>query len=146
MTLYSEHMLFVNPQCSIPEDAIQESFVRASGPGGQHVNKVSTAVQLRFDPGQTCLSEEVCARLMVIAGHLATQSGIILITVQDSRSRERNREEARRRLAQLIRSAFVVPKPRRVTKPSAAKKEKRLMEKKKKSSLKQSRQRVNPDE
>ena len=133
-------MIQVTPSIAIDESEIEESFVRASGPGGQHVNKVSSAVQIRFDARRSPnLPNEVAIRLMKLAGSRLTQDGVIVITAQEHRSQSRNREEALARLVELIRQAEVRPKVRRATKPTKASKERRLASKEKRSSVKSTR-------
>lgn len=133
-------MLEVTAALSIAENELQESFVRASGPGGQNVNKVATAVQLRFDVrGSPSLPEAVRQRLLKLAASRITTEGVLVIEAQRFRSQEQNRADARERLAAIIRQATVVPKTRRTTKPSRAAKEKRLESKKRRSETKQLR-------
>ena len=135
-------MIQVTPSIAIDESEIAESFVRASGPGGQHVNKVSTAVELRFDVRRSpSLPNDVALRLMRAAGSRLTQDGVIVIVAQDHRSQKRNREEALGRLLQMIREAAVAPVKRRATKPTKASKERRLASKERRSSVKAGRSR-----
>lgn len=130
-------MLEVTATLSIAENELQESFVRASGPGGQNVNKVATAVQLRFDVhGSPSLPEAVRERLLKLAAHRLTSEGVLLIEARRFRTQEQNRADARERLAALIRQATVAPKTRRATKPSRASKEKRLESKRRRGEKK----------
>ena len=116
-------MIRVTDTISLDDDELQESFVRASGPGGQNVNKVSTAVQLRFDVRRSrSLPNDVAIRLMRIAGSRLTKDGVLVLIAQNSRTQERNRAEARERLFDMIREAAVKPLPRRATKPTKASK------------------------
>lgn len=122
---------------SIDESELSESFVRASGPGGQNVNKVSSAVQLRFDVRNSpSLPNDVAVRLMRLAGKRLTKEGVIVIVAQAHRDQVRNRAEARDRLFALIRQASVRPKPRRATKVPKAQKRQRLESKKHRSGIK----------
>jgi ribosome-associated protein len=138
--------LVVTPTLTIPDEAIEERFVRASGPGGQNVNKVATAVQLRFDPARAGLSDEVRDRLRAQAGSRLTDEGVIMIDARSHRTQSQNRDEARERLAELIRRALVRPKRRHKTKPSRAAKERRIDVKKRRGETKRGRSRHQGDE
>jgi ribosome-associated protein len=130
----------ITDQISLDERELEERFVRASGPGGQNVNKVSTAVELRFDVvGSPSLPEGVRARLARLAGRRLSDEGILVIRADRFRTQERNREDARERLAELIRKATIVPKRRVPTKPSRASKERRRDDKKKRGRVKRLR-------
>lgn len=120
-------MIRVNAQIELDEREIQEDFVRASGPGGQNVNKVSTAVQLRFDVGRSpSLPDLVRVRLIALAGRRITQDGMLILSADRYRSKRRNRDDALERLLELIREACEVGKPRRPTRPTLASKKRRL--------------------
>ncbi|MEH3145885.1 MAG: alternative ribosome rescue aminoacyl-tRNA hydrolase ArfB [Methylobacterium frigidaeris] len=128
------------PSITIDEAELEESFVRASGPGGQNVNKLSTAVQLRFDVRRSpSLPNAVAIRLMKLAGRRLTGDGVLVITAQTHRTQERNRAEARERLAELVREAAVPPVPRRPTRPTLASKKRRLETKGQRSATKRLR-------
>lgn len=139
--------LRISARLVIPAAELEESFVRSSGPGGQNVNKVATAVQLRFDvSGSPSLSEYVRGRLIRLAGNRVTQDGVLLIEAQEFRQRERNREAARERLAELIREACKRPRKRVATKPTKASKQRRLQEKTRRSQIKRHRAKPGSDD
>jgi ribosome-associated protein len=130
-------MIRITDHISIVEDELEERFIRASGPGGQNVNKLNTAVQLRFDVRHSpALRDDVRARLTRLAGRRLTNDGVLVITAQRHRTQERNRQDALDRLIELIRRAAVAPKPRRPTKPTKGSKERRLQGKKQRSTIK----------
>jgi ribosome-associated protein len=133
-------MIRVTPKINIDEREIEESFVRASGPGGQNVNKLSTAVQLRFDVRHSpSLPAEVAARLEHLAGARLTREGVLVITAQRHRTQARNREDALERLVDLIRRAAIAPVPRRPTKPTKASRVRRIESKKHRGGIKKLR-------
>lgn len=119
-------MIVVTDSLTLSDDEISERFVKASGPGGQHVNKTSSAVELRFDVRASSLAEDVKARLERLAGSRLTQDGVIVLFSQGTRSQEMNRQEVRERLAELVRRALYKPKPRKPTKPTYASKLRRV--------------------
>ena len=119
-------MLEITSTFHIDERELQFDYIRASGPGGQNVNKVATAVQLRFDVQASSLPEDAKTRLLALAGHRMTNEGVLLIEAKRFRTQEQNREDTLERFVELVRRALVKPKPRKKTKPSAASKEKRL--------------------
>lgn len=135
--------LEVAPGVVIPDSDLSFAFVRASGPGGQNVNKVSSAVQLRFEmASSSALSDGVKSRLRTLAGRRVTDDGAILIIARNQRSQEHNRREALERLADLVRRALVPPKPRKATKPTRASRERRLEGKARQQQTKRGRRRV----
>jgi ribosome-associated protein len=133
-------MIRINARIAIDEREIGESFVRASGPGGQNVNKLSTAVQLRFDVrGSPSLPDDVKARLERLAGTRLTREGVLVITAQRHRTQARNRQDALDRLVDLVRRAATPPVPRRSTKPTRASRERRIEGKKHRGGIKRLR-------
>jgi ribosome-associated protein len=133
-------MIAVTPAISIEEWEVEERFIRASGPGGQNVNKVASAVQLRFDVRHSpSLPEGVRQRLMRLAGRRVTQEGVLVITAQRHRTQEANRRDALDRLIELIRRAAEPPVPRKPTKPTHASRRRRLEAKSRRSALKRTR-------
>lgn len=135
-------VIAVTPDITIDEREIRFEFVRATGPGGQKVNKTSSAVQLRFDVrGSPSLPEEVRSRLMTLAGRRVSEEGILVIEAKRFRSQDRNRRDAVDRLCSLIRQAARKPRRRRATRPGSAARERRLQEKKRRSALKKQRNR-----
>jgi ribosome-associated protein len=133
-------MLEITPSLKLDERELEIDFVRASGPGGQNVNKVATAAQLRFSLRASSLPDDVKTRLSRLAGKRVSNEGILLIEAKRFRTQEQNREDAIQRFAELVRKATVLPKHRKKTKPSAASKEKRLKEKKIRGEIKKMRQ------
>jgi len=132
-------MLRINRNLSIDENDLEIGFVRASGPGGQNVNKLSTAAQLRFDTRRITLPEDARARLAGLAGQRMTKDGVIVIHAQRFRTQERNRADAVERLVELLREAMVRPTPRRPTRPTLASKQRRLEGKKRRGDVKAGR-------
>lgn len=139
--------LEIAPGLVIDDGELEERFVRASGPGGQNVNKVSTAVQLRFDPSRSpALSDDVRERLRVLAGSRMTNDGVLVIDARAHRTQSQNREEARERLADLIRRSLVRPKRRKKTRPGLAAKQRRIDTKKRRGAIKSGRGKLRGDE
>ena len=138
--------LEITPTLVIDDAELEERFVRASGPGGQNVNKVSTAVQLRFDVGRSRLDGEVRARLRALAGSRMTGEDVLLIDARAHRTQGQNRDEARDRLADLIRRALVRPKRRTKTRPGTAARQRRLDTKKIRAQTKRGRGKLRSDD
>ena len=139
-------MLHVTPSIVIPDNELDERFVRASGPGGQNVNKVSTAVELRFNVAASTLPDDVKARLRALAGKKMAADGVLSIDSREHRTQARNRAEARARLAALLRKAAIRPKKRRKTKPTKSARERRLVAKTQRAGVKARRARVRADD
>jgi ribosome-associated protein len=135
----------ISPPSLLDRLVIDERFVRGSGPGGQNVNKVATAVELRVDLSASALPEDVKARLIALAGRRATSDGVLLIDAREHRTQSQNREAARARLLALVEQALHRPKKRTRTRPTKAAKERRLESKKKRSKAKDRRRRVSDD-
>jgi ribosome-associated protein len=136
----------VTPTLTIDDSEIEERFVRASGPGGQNVNKVASAVELRFDAARSpALGPDVLQRLRAIAGARMTDDGVVVIDARRHRTQHQNREDARNRLAALIREALVRPRKRRKTRPTGASKERRIASKRHRSEAKRQRGKVRDD-
>lgn len=133
-------MIEITPSLQIDERDLQIDYVRASGPGGQNVNKVATVAQLRFDVPRASLPEEVKARLIQLAGKRINREGILLIEAKRYRTQEQNREDALRRFVELVRKALIPPKRRKKTSPTQASREERLKEKKRRGEIKRLRQ------
>jgi len=134
-------MIRITDSIAIDESELEESFIRSSGPGGQNVNKLSTAVQLRFDVRRSpSLPNDVAVRLAQLCGRRLTKDGVLVIVAQRHRTQERNRADALDRLVDLIRQAAVKPIPRRPTKPTKASRQRRLEGKKRRSGIKSLRQ------
>jgi len=134
-------MIQITHDLAIDEEELQEEFAQAAGPGGQNVNKVASAVRLRFDAARSpSLPEEVRVRLLRLAGQRVTADGVIIIHARRFRTQEQNRADARARLIELIRRAAVAPRPRRPTRPSQAAQLRRLEAKRRRSQLKRARQ------
>lgn len=139
-------MIQITDTLAIDDREVEERFVRASGPGGQNVNKVSTAVQLRFDVDASSLPDEIKTRLVTLAGSRMTVDGVLVIDAREHRTQAQNREAARERLVELIARAARKPKKRRATKPSKAAKERRLVSKKRRGEIKSARGKTRTDE
>ena len=137
-------MIRVTKDISLNENEIKVEFIRSSGPGGQNVNKVATAVQLRFDVANSpSLPEDVRKRIVIIAGKRVTEDGILIISARRYRSQDKNRKDASDRLLQLIRRAAMKPKIRRKTKPTKVSKQKRLESKRHRGQIKKTRRPIN---
>jgi ribosome-associated protein len=132
-------MIDITDELAIDERELEERFVRASGPGGQNVNKVSTAVQLRFDIDPSSLPPEVKARLRTLAGKRVTADGVLVIDSREHRTQAQNREAARARLVALLQRAAHRPKARRKTRPTGGAREQRIQSKKKRAEVKEAR-------
>lgn len=139
-------MIQITPSLAIDEREISEEFIRAAGPGGQHVNKVASAVQLRFDIAHSpSLPEEVRQRLLRQVRHRLTDEGVLIITAREARTQVQNRAAALAQFVEIVRRATIAPKPRRKTAPSATAKAQRLQRKRQRSDLKRIRRSVHKD-
>ncbi len=138
-------MIQITDTIAVDEAEFDERFVRSSGPGGQNVNKVASAVELRFDVHASSLPVDVKARLLALAGHRATDAGVVVIDSREHRTQAQNREAARARLVSLIQAAAKRPKRRKPTRPSGASRERRLASKKRRGEVKASRARGDDD-
>jgi ribosome-associated protein len=137
-------MIVITDEISISEEELKFKFVRSSGPGGQNVNKVSTAVQLRFDVvGSSTLPSDIRSRLMTLAGNRVTENGVLVIDAQQYSSQSQNRQAAIERLVDLIKQASIPPKVRRKTKPSAGAMQRRVESKRRRGEVKQLRKPLN---
>jgi ribosome-associated protein len=139
-------MIAISPSLFLDEREIEERFVRSSGPGGQNVNKVATAVQLRLDVNASSLPDAIKERLKTVAGSRMTDEGVLVIDAREHRTQTQNREAARERLVAIIPRAAHKPKKRRPTKPGKAAKEKRLATKKRRGEIKATRQKTAADD
>ena len=138
-------LIRITDRLALDDAELEERFVRASGPGGQNVNKVSTAVELRFNVSDSSLPPDVRTRLIALAGKRLTAEGILLIDSREHRTQAQNREAARARLVALLQRATVAPKRRRATRPKAGAREQRLASKKRRSDVKKLRGRTDSD-
>lgn len=141
---YTLRMLRRPNVISIDESLVQEQFVRAPGPGGQNVNKVATAVQLRYDVGRAAMPDDMRRRLALLAGSMMTRDGTLLIQANRHRSQAQNRDDARARLLVLLRKAAIRPRPRIATAPTRASRERRLQDKRRRAMLKRVRREDDP--
>jgi ribosome-associated protein len=139
-------MLHITPAIVVQDHELDERFVRASGPGGQNVNKVSTAVELRFNVAASALPEDLKGRLARLAGKKLSSDGVLLIDSREHRTQAQNRSAARARLVALLREAAIAPKSRKKTRPSKASRERRLVAKSERSRIKARRGRVGGDD
>jgi ribosome-associated protein len=138
-------MLQISRTVSIPEHELEMSAIRSQGAGGQNVNKVATAIHLRFDIGASSLPDRYKERLLQLSDQRITKDGVIVIKAQEHRSQEQNREEALQRLQELIKSAIAIPKPRKPSKPTRSSQRRRLDSKSKRSQIKSMRGKVSDD-